>query len=234
MRGELTYTLCTSFDKIGKFGLRPLSDRQYNVDLGKWNRALEVALEFYKKMLPTLPSREISVSTKIKPRCILYTDACWEYEEISEDIRLLDAGLGAVFVNREGKFRAFASQLDPSWIPALFPRKTQIAACEAIAILDAVAQVLDQLKDCELLIFCDNIAVVCALVKGASSHFDIQRIISGIHVLLAKAQCKWWVEYVPTKVNPADSPSRDGMDCPWCRERGIVVEALHSYGWPDM
>ena len=234
LRGELTYTLCTSFDKVGKFGLRPLSDRQYNVDLGQWNSALEASLQFYKKVLPILPVREISISTLDKPRCILYTDACWEYEEIPGDIRLLDAGLGAIFVNRNGVFRAFASQLDPSWLPTLSPRKTQIAACEAIAILDAVAQLSDQLIDCELLIFCDNIAVVCALVKGASSHFDIQRIISGIHVLLAKARCKWWVEYVPTKVNPADSPSRDGMECPWCKERGIAVEALLSYGRPDI
>ena len=119
-----------------------------------------------------------------------------------------------------------------AWLPVLTPRKTQIAACEALAILDAVSAVKDSLKGCELLLFCDNIAVVCALVKGASAHFDLQEIISGIHILLAEAQCKWWVEYVPTKVNPADGPSRDGFDCEWCRKQGIRVEPLPSHGRP--
>ena len=147
------------------------------------------------------------------------------------DITLIDAGLGTFFIDAKGVAHAFASQLNPRWLPLISPRKTQIVVCEALAILDSICALRKAIHGNEVLLFCDNIAVVCALVKGASSQWDIQGIISAIHAELAGLDCRWWIEWVPTALNPADGPSRDAFDCQFCASRGVPVAPLPDSGW---
>ena len=46
LRGELNYLFCTSFNKVGRFALRPLADRQYGKDSGPWSSTLEGSIDF--------------------------------------------------------------------------------------------------------------------------------------------------------------------------------------------
>ena len=216
---------------MGRYGLGPLSDRQYGKDDGPWPSALEAGIDFFILILPIITARPIDISGHSRKRCVLYTDASWEISWSDEGLELLDAGLGTFFISAEGSALAFASQLNDRWLPILNQRKTQIVVCEALAILDSICALREEIRGNELLIFCDNIAVVCALVKGVSNHRDIQGIMSAIHAELASLSCRWWVEWVPTDLNPADGPSRDAFECSFCASWGVTVQHLPDSGW---
>ena len=230
LRGELGHLFCSSFDKIGKCGLRALADQQYGNTSG-WPRSLELSLEFFASTLPALQPRVINLGGIERCRNILYTDASWEIRESDDTVEWISAGLGAILFSDAVGAQAWASQLPQRWIPLMNPRKTQIVMCEALAVLDTVTLIQEQLRGSELLLFIDNIAVVCALVKGTSSHSDIQQVVTQIHVVLAKVGCAWYVEWVPSALNCADGPSRDGLKCPWCAKHGIQVRHLVDSDW---
>ena len=79
--------------------------------------------------------------------------------------------------------------------------------------------------------FIDNIALVCALVKGLSSHTDLQAVVTAVHTALAGAGCSWYVEWVPSALNVADGPSREGLEDSWCHQMGIPVHVLPDCGY---
>ena len=56
--------------------------------------------------------------------------------------------------------------------------------------------------------FIDNTSVIAALAKGYSNMPDSARLVHTFHAWQAGAMCDIWFEYVPTKANPADEPSR--------------------------
>ena len=217
LRGELGYLFCSSFDKIGKCGLQAIADCQYERIASGWSSALACSLGFFITVLPSLPPKIIDVHRLCRPRRVLYTDASWEIAYKSEELECewISAGLGAVLFSGCGKAVAFASMLAQRWIRLFKPRKTQIVMCEGIAVLDAVSHLQCDLSGSELLLFVVNIALVCARIKGSSSHDDIQGIVTTIHAILACIGCSWWVEWVPLALNCSDGPSRDGFDDPW-------------------
>jgi hypothetical protein len=64
------------------------------------------------------------------------------------------------------------------------------------------------LRDCDVLQFADNQAVNASAIKGYSSAPDVGRMISAYFLRLASLNARSWVHYVPSALNPADSPSR--------------------------
>ena len=61
----------------------------------------------------------------------------------------------------------------------------------------------------DLIMYIDNQSVCGALIKGSSRSRDIQQLTSGFHAMCAKIRVRIWVEWVPSKSNPADILSRD-------------------------
>ena len=172
----------------------------------------------------------VSLTRVSRPLCILYTDASWEIVHTSEDTEWINAGLGSVLFPGSGGAKAWASQLPQRWLPLLNPRKTQIVMCEAVALLDCLVAAKEDIAGQDLLIFVDNIALVCSLVKGSSTHSDIQGIVTIMHVFLASIGTIWWIEWVPSALNCADGPSREGLADAWCAEMNIEVQALPDCG----
>ena len=60
LRGEIGYTLSSSFDRVGRVGLKAVSDRQYEVS-PSWNAALESSLSLFRDILPCMKPRPISL-----------------------------------------------------------------------------------------------------------------------------------------------------------------------------
>ena len=56
--------------------------------------------------------------------------------------------------------------------------------------------------------FADNTGALSAVVHGYSSKPDCARLVSLLHAQLAGLLCEVWWEWVPSKANPADIPTR--------------------------
>ena len=165
---------------------------------------------------------------------VLYSDASWEIEQNPDGTLWLDAGLGGFCKFSESSCVAFYGYFPERLLPLLNPRQTQIVMAEAVALLWVLKAAEQHIKGSRLLLFVDNIALVCSVCKGTSAHSDIQSIVTSIHLYLFQIGCAWWIEYVPSKLNLADSPSRAGPDCKYCLERDIPILLLEDDRWrPD-
>ena len=57
--------------------------------------------------------------------------------------------------------------------------------------------------------FVDNTGALSNLIHGYASRPDCGRLVNAFHLMLADLRCKVWLEWVPSKANVADLPSRD-------------------------
>ena len=68
--------------------------------------------------------------------------------------------------------------------------------------------------------FADNQAANGAAVKGYSKVPDLARVVSAMHVNIAKLQARWWLSFVESDSNVADAPSRGELS--WLRQVGAT------------
>ena len=64
------------------------------------------------------------------------------------------------------------------------------------------------LRDREVIHFVDNTSALAGLLKGGSPKRDSARMLAMLHLHLTAMRTSLWWEYVPSKANIADGPSR--------------------------
>ena len=93
-------------------------------------------------------------------------------------------------------------------IAQLRSRKQQIAAVELFGVLAPYLSVPDMLRGRRVIHWIDNTSAVAASTKGYSKAPDSARIVHALHMRIASIRARVWFEYVRTKANVADEPSR--------------------------
>ena len=208
LRGEFGFLHSTSFNRTSRGFMGSLKQRQYSElhddtihhSLGAGLRLLiHVLLETEPAWIALNPSAESSM--------LMWTDACWEPGSESDRF---DKGLGGLLRFPSGVFQYIACNCPISFVNALYPRKTQIILCEAIAAIASVWHWRDQLRNRFLILFIDSVAVACAITKGAADAPDLQYLVSAFHLICTHAHIKWWIEWLPSTANPSDELSREG------------------------
>ena len=58
----------------------------------------------------------------------------------------------------------------------------------------------------------DNTGALSNLIHGYASRPDCGRLVNALHLALAALQMQTWFEWVPSKENVADVPSREDSD----------------------
>ena len=86
--------------------------------------------------------------------------------------------------------------------------KQQIAAVELFGVLAPYLSVPDMLRGRRVIHWIDNTSAVAASTKGYSKAPDSARIVHALHMRIASIRARVWFEYVRTKANVADEPSR--------------------------
>ena len=56
--------------------------------------------------------------------------------------------------------------------------------------------------------FVDNTGALSAMVHGYARKPDMARMVNVFHAQMVGLQCEWYGEWVPSKANPADIPTR--------------------------
>ena len=93
-------------------------------------------------------------------------------------------------------------------VDALCCRGQQIGQVEILGALAPYLSIPNLLAGRPVIHWIDNTSALAALVKGYSGVPDSARLIHVFHAWNSGAQARVWFEYVPTKENPADEPSR--------------------------
>ena len=92
---------------------------------------------------------------------------------------------------------------------ALIFRRQQIGQDEIIGALAPYLSLPRLLAGRDVVHWVDNTSAVAALTKGYSGRPDSARLVHALHAWCAVTRTSIWFEYVPSKANAADEPSRD-------------------------
>ena len=103
-------------------------------------------------------------------------------------------------------------------------RKQQIGHVEIVGAIVPYLSAPELLAGRDVVHWIDNTSAIAALCKGYSNFPDSARLVHAFHAWQAIAQADVWFEYVRSKANPSDEPSR----CPslwWAVFRPIAAVA---------
>jgi hypothetical protein len=134
--------------------------------------------------------------------------------------------LGWVVFNPGEKPKGFSMELGKEFVSVLFPRKTQIFAAEAVAVLTALILAPESLSNRELVWFIDNEAALSSLIRGTSRAEDVGHIAACTQLAMLDHSCTAWYEWVDSDSNPADGLSRDGVHDQWTVAQGWELTEL--------
>ena len=95
----------------------------------------------------------------------------------------------------------------------------------------------DALRGRSIHFFEDNTPAWSALIQGYSSSRAMARLNSFFHLAIAALDIDLWVEWVPSKANPADWPSRPAHDktplgALHLKERPMIFPSPAEYAEP--
>ena len=89
-----------------------------------------------------------------------------------------------------------------------------ICSLEEIALV--APYISEELSDCfldaDVLHFADNTAANAAATKGYSAAPDLAHPVARLHLSLARNRTRFWLEFVRSRANLADAPSRENDD----------------------
>ena len=120
-----------------------------------------------------------------------------------------------------------AAPVPDELLESLVRRKQQIGQVEIIGAIVPYLSAPDLLAGREVVHWIDNTSALSALTKGYSGVPDSARLVHMFHAWNVGARAAVWFEYVPSKPNPADEPSRDLelADASWRPAPGVVSRA---------
>ena len=166
---------------------------------------------------------------------VVYTDAMYNPEEAA-------AGrVGVVIYDPEDQGRRsaekpalwrFSSAIVPDWVYARMRERTQyVGQLEILAAVLAYTSRPEQFRGRDVIHFIDNSGAEAGLVKGYSRDLDSARLAGIFHCLAAALEANVWFEYVASKANLADLPSRDDFELLRSPEFGAEWFELE---WPEL
>ena len=183
-------------------------------------------LRMLARMIVIIPPRIVRVLAPPRPRVIVYSDASWEQE----------ARLGwIVFRKADDSIpQGRTSLVTEGVLDQLIERKTQIMACEAIAVPQAIIREPHLFAGSDVIWFIDNEAACSSLVRGTSSQDDIGTIAGITHFLMLRYHIRIWYEWIDSNSNPADGLSRDGLQDEWTAQQGWQLSVSDSLRWQEL
>jgi len=192
--GRLSFACSSVWGAEARGHLRPLYARLSARPKGSTQQAL-ACLDWWHTRLQSPPVRSLFLHWHLLPPIIAYSDA-----EGS-------GGLGLVLC-LDSVLWALGSAPSPADL-GLLPRKTQIHAYEMLGALAALQTLGPRLRQRRLLLFIDNQSALGVLRKGScSSAADLTALAAFFHSECRRLHCDVHLFWVPSRLNPADPPSR--------------------------
>ena len=127
------------------------------------------------------------------------------------DDRRFGGALGAVLYDPLDGGSVRYAAADPPWHALLThfeQRATYIAELETLAALAVYSTYPDIIAGRKVIHFIDNTVALSALVHGYSGKPNLAKAVNLFYLQLVSLRATAWMEWVPSKANIADLPSR--------------------------
>ena len=227
LRGKLFFLLSAAYGMVGRAATLPLVQRQYRDPPPHSFQAgseLHASLLFFEALLPRLPSLRVPLTPSSLPPLVIYSDASFWLakrkrgeRECVADVQggRLRGALGAVVYDPVSREVRFASA-KPPWAVLLsswrLDRKTYIAELEALAAVATYTTYPEVIAGRKVIHFVDNTVALAALVHGYAGKPDLAKSVNIFYLQMIALRAHVFFEYVPSKANIADLPSREAFD----------------------
>ena len=179
------------------------------------------ALHFFRSLLGTLEPAEFEVVPASDPPVLVWTDGKYEADD---DVEPAAVGVLVAWPKprraRRGPpssladmrsmyvFEHARAAVPDSFMDAFITRKQYIGQIEILAGLCAYTSFGRRLRGRHVMHFVDNTSALAGMARGYAGPTDSRRLVHALHTLLSALRVKAWFEYVPSKANPSDAPSR--------------------------
>jgi len=218
--GKLGFLSSALYNGVGRALIAPLRLRGKYPKVESTRYVWTPAMSSMRRALTALlqpgilPAREVSVDRSPAPHISLYTDASH-----SDDY----SGLGVVLEDASTGTRLLASAAVPAWVLArLANPRWAVNQLEALALVCALLTFRSELAGRRVLTFLDNTSAMSSIIHGYSSRPDMAALVNMFLFASVEVGADMWLEYVPSKANPADIPSRpDHPEWPALRALGF-------------
>ena len=236
LRGKLSWSGSNSYGKCGRLGMYQLKRRQYALG-GDQGPHMDVSMvdgvRFLAHMVRIIAPRRIQVMGLVRPQAIVYSDASFQqdFDELPKEMQepprigwvIMRHNLGDVPLGR-------SMILPPEALQLFTPRKTQIFACEAIAVPEALRFDGKAVAGRDVTWFIDNEAACSSFIRGASRSEDVSEVVAIALLMCQMLNTRIWFEWIDSDSNPSDGLSRAGIADAWTMSQGWSLQEL---SWED-
>lgn len=205
LRAKMYFSMTSGFGKVGRAGLQALVERQYT-DSKEFALTTDImrCFDFCEALLLCMPERRFVLSIGQRKPLLIWSDAAYEDGVGS---------LGFVIYNPESRTWYESSATVPNEYYSLLVHKKQhihefevLAAILAYFTLHRDTDI--KIKDREIIHFIDNYGAMASLLKGRSKSTNANVFIAPFHFFNARMRSFVWWQWIATKENVADFPSR--------------------------
>ena len=132
----------------------------------------------------------------------------------------------------KGIKKAVVGEILPELIAYWSKHEQYIALVEQGAVALGLHDFRDELRGRDIVWFEDNSVVLSGLVKGSNRGEELDNGMAALHLAFAAIKARVWSEYVESKANWSDGPSRELLNNAWLKEHGFSVHARNVPRWP--
>jgi hypothetical protein len=201
IRGKLYFSCTSAWGRVGRAPLQSFVARQYQKTTSFLTRDLVSAIDFFILLLACMPPRTVDLTPHRRSKLLIWTDAMFQ---------LTVGRLGWVVLDMETGKLFYSYFTVPAWIYELWDQRAQYIG--QLEILAAVCVYLSlpeyMIVGREILHWIDNTSAMASLFKGYTGVTDSSRMVNIFHLFAAKMRFTTWWEFVASKANVADLPSR--------------------------
>ena len=246
LEGELMFSILSQFGRIGRAALAVLRTRGREQGVTTVTPVIAKALHFFRDYLRDFPPFLAPAYPIARTKVLVWTDAMFEKggRRIDGPEIGCTAAIGAiVWCPRAQVYYHSRLEIDISLLEMLYAIKDQyIAQLEMMAVLSVYASLPRVFHDAMVMHFVDNQGVLWNLVDASSKEPGCAGMAHSTALLQARLRAAVWYEYVASKANIGDMPSRGdysykgrlvapigGM---WCPRRCVWFESIiPTFGW---
>ena len=218
LRGRIFFALSSAWGMVGRAATLPLVQRQYRDVSYEFLEGSELhhSFMFFEALLPALPPLVVPVVPDSRPPLTVYTDASFWLAKSRRGVceprsSRLRGGLGAVVYDPESN-RVVSAMGDPPWELLLASwdtdKKTYIAELEAIAALAVYSTFSSIFRGRKVIHWIDNTVALSAFVHGYAGKPELAKTVNVFYLQAMALRASVYFDYVPSKANIADLPSR--------------------------
>jgi hypothetical protein len=208
--GKLQFTVSTIYGRFGRAAIQAINVSDGDARSGT---LLHESLHFFVACLGTLRGKERRLGSHMaRELSLVWSDAMYTARADAEtmaDVIGYETGLGYIAYDVERVLKTAGRRTCPQEILlAMMAKMTYIGQLELIAILLVYWSEPERFAGRDVIHFVDNTSAIYCAIKDYSKSPDSARIVHCIHAVLVAFDINVWFEYVPSKENISDGPSR--------------------------